>query len=189
MATSGIIRRGAVAFMIGGVVWIVFNLITLSLGPEAFTYPSLSAFSLSALYILVLLLSAGGLVGFHALQKGSYGRVGRAGFYTVLVSSAILILASVVFLFGSEAIGFLNPVGLLGVLGVLVGFVLYGVATLQARVLPRWCGVLFIIFLPVAIVLGPSGGIGNIWTGLVQLALGYTLLQRGTSAQQPSRVS
>ncbi len=184
MATSGIIRRGAVAFMIGGVVWIVFNLITLSLGPEAFTYPSLSA-----LYILVLLLSAGGLVGFHALQKGSYGRVGRAGFYTVLVSSAILILASVVSLFGSEAIGFLNPVGLLGVLGVLVGFVLYGVATLQARVLPRWCGVLFIIFLPVAIVLGPSGGIGNIWTGLVQLVLGYTLLQRGTSAQQPSRVS
>ena len=30
---------------------------------------------------------------------------------------------------------------LIGNLGVLVGFVLYGATTLQARVLPRWCGV------------------------------------------------
>jgi hypothetical protein len=30
---------------------------------------------------------------------------------------------------------------LFGLLGVMVGLVLYGAATLQARVLPRWCGV------------------------------------------------
>lgn len=39
-----------------------------------------------------------------------------------------------------------------GVLGLLVGLVLYGAATLQARVLPRWCGILFIIFMPVGIL-------------------------------------
>ena len=178
MSSSSIIRWGAVAFMLGGVGWIVLNLFTLSLGQQAFFNTGLNV-----LYIIVLLLSVGGLAGFHALQKESYGRVGRGGFYTVLVSVAILILETVVFSFGSEAIGFLNPIGLLG---VLVGFVLYGAATLQARVLPRWCGVLFIVFFPVALL---SVEYGNIWTGLVQLVLGYVLWSRSAASEQPSRVS
>ena len=84
---------------------------------------------------------------------------------------------------------------------MLVGFVLYGAATLQARVLPRWCGIAFIVFLPVAILLGgyapilggvasTFGGYAPIWIGLVWLALGYVLWSnRGTAAEQPSRVS
>ncbi len=84
---------------------------------------------------------------------------------------------------------------------MLVGFVLYGAATLQARVLPRWCGIAFIVFLPVAILLGgyapilggvasTFGGYAPIWIGLVWLALGYVLWShRGAAAEQPSRVS
>ena len=34
---------------------------------------------------------------------------------------------------------------------MVVGFALYGVATLRAKVLPRWCGVAFIAALPVAL--------------------------------------
>jgi hypothetical protein len=46
-----------------------------------------------------------------------------------------------------------------GVLGTLVGEVLYGAATLQARVLPRWCGILFIILCPVRSFLFSFGGL------------------------------
>jgi hypothetical protein len=75
----------------------------------------------------------------------------------------------------------------IALLGVLVGFALYGAATLQARVLPRWCGVVFITAFPITAFLEAYG---NIWFGLVWLALGYMLWsQRDTSVGQPSRVS
>lgn len=41
-----------------------------------------------------------------------------------------------------------------GSVGLVAGLVLYGVATLQADVLPRWCGVAFIATPPVALGAG-----------------------------------
>jgi hypothetical protein len=70
---------------------------------------------------------------------------------------------------------------------MIVGFVLYGAATVQARVLPRWYGVLLIVFAPIGEALGTN--YGNIWLGLALLVLGYALwLRRGASTEQPSRV-
>ncbi len=86
---------------------------------------------------------------------------------------------------GSAALEWLIPIGSLA---VLIGFVLYGVATLQARVLPRWCGVGLIVGLPVTIVLGEIWGF--VAFGLLWLALGYTLWsRREATVQQPMRVS
>ena len=112
------------------------------------------------MFLVALLLLLVGLVGFHTLQKGNYGRIGRAGFYTVIAAASAQIVAALVRLAGSTALEFLDFVGLIG---VMVGFVLYGAATLQARVLPRWCGVGFIAGLPVWLVVsaalpGESGG-------------------------------
>jgi len=94
---------------------------------------------------------------------------------------------------GSTAVEFLE---LLGLLGVMVGFVLYGAATLQARVLPRWCGVGFIVGLPVwwvvSVVLGNEygGSLGGILFALLWLALGYVLWsRRGMAAEEAPRVS
>ena len=114
-------------------------------------------------------LHSGELIGFHALQKANYGRIGRGGFWTVVVGSLAQILGLIVLLVGSTALEWLVfPVGSLA---VFIGFVLYGAATLQARVLPRWCGIGFIVG-PVLFLLGAFGGI---LFGLLWLALGYML--------------
>ncbi len=69
----------------------------------------------------------------------------------------------------------------------LVGFILYGAATVQGKVMPRWYGVLLIVFMPVFLV---SGAYGNTWVGLVLVVLGYGLwMQRGASADHTPRVS
>jgi hypothetical protein len=91
---------------------------------------------------------------------------------------------------GEVGLGWLAAVG---VLGLLVGLALYGAATLQARVLPRWCGILFIILMPGTILFGAllSGAYSIIWSGLVWVALGYALwsqISSGAAAEQPSRV-
>jgi hypothetical protein len=77
-----------------------------------------------------------------------------------------------------------------GVLGTLVGLVLYGAATLQARVLPRWCGILFILLMPGTILFGAFISGEVLWGGLVWLVLGYALWSHSSSAatQRPSRV-
>ena len=184
MSSSGLIRWGGIAAMAAGVVWVIYGILAIvSLGVQApGTFPY---YLVEGTFAVGLLLTVVGMVGLHALQKENYGRIGRAGFYTVVLASSGQVLGTVVLLTGSAALAWLvYPVG---VLAVLVGFVLYGAATLQARVLPRWCGVGLIVGWPIAIALGLYGG--NILFGLLWVALGYVLWSwRGTAAEQPSRV-
>ena len=179
MAGSDLIWWGGLAAMGAGVLFIVYSLLSLAVGKGDEPSP------LDILVILAMLLEVVGLVGFHALQGRNYGRIGRAGLYTSIGSLVIfefLLLASLVG--GDVGLDWLVAVG---VLGLLVGLALYGAATLQAKVLPRWCGILFIIFMPVGILLGD---LQPIWGGLGWLALGYALWSHSGSAatQRPSRV-
>jgi hypothetical protein len=165
--------------MLSGVVWIIYALLGLAEGDLQESDP------LDILIVIAWLLQVVGLVGFHTLQKRNYGRVGRGGFYTFIVGAPTQALGLLLVLAGSETLG--GPLIGLGGWGILVGLVLYGAATLQARVLPRWCGIALIVSLPVTILLGNYGGI---FFGLVWLALGCVLwTQRSTTTERFSRVS
>jgi hypothetical protein len=178
MATSGLIRWGAIGLMLGGVMWVVLGLSALVGYLQA-----IPGREDVVLFVVALLLTAAGLVGLHTLQKDSYGLLGQAGFYIALVAVAARILGAVVFLTGSLA---LEWISFPGTLGMLVGFVLYGVATLQARVLPRWYGLALIVSMPVSL---PLAVYGTALFGLILLVLGYVLWsRRGTTTEQPSRV-
>jgi hypothetical protein len=178
-ASSDLIGWGGLAAMGAGLLAIVYSLLAFAAGKGDDPGP------LDILIILAMILEVVGLVGFHALQGRNYGRIGRAGLYTTIGSIVIFELVLVASLLGGDVgLDWLVPVG---VLGAVVGFVLYGAATLQARVLPRWCGILFIILMPVGILLGD---LQPIWGGLVWLALGYALWSHssGAAGAQPSRV-
>ncbi len=178
MSSTNLIRWGGVAAMLGGVVFLMDTALTLTVvNPSEDRWPDV-------LFVIGILLVVVGLVGFHELHRGSYGRIGRAGFYTVVIASLIQVVGLVGFLLGSMALEWLI---LVGGLGSLVGFALYGAAILRAGVLPLWCGVAIIIALPSSI---PLGEYANLLFGIVWLALGYILWsQRDSSAGQPSRVS
>lgn len=197
MSSSDLIRLGTIASVIGGVVWMVINLVYLRQDPEA---PS-SVLPL-VLTSVAYLLWVGGVVGLHALQREDLGLIGRVGFYTIvlafaaqilgqlilLLAFATQILGTLVLLVGSETLlWFVGWVQTLGSLGLLIGFLLYGAATFLARVVPRWCAVLLIILFPVSIFLGIYG---NIWIGVGLWAVGYVLWSRwGTTAEHRSRLS
>ncbi len=178
MSSSDLIRWGGLVSMLAGVLFLLNGLISL-----ANPLPPFLDSVLDSVFILALLLSVVGLVGFHTLQKGNYGRVGQAGFYIAVVGFLVGALGIGVVIMGGGALIWLVQ---LATLVQLIGLVLYGAATLQARVLPRWCGIGFIIALPLALLLGP---LGNVLFGLIWLALGYALWsRREASAQRSARV-
>lgn len=178
MATSGLVRWGAIGLMLGGVTWLVLGL-SAALG----YLDAIPGREDVVLYIIAHLFTAAGLVGFHTLQKESYGLLGQAGFYLALVAITARILGAVVFLAGSSA---LEWISLPATLGMLVGLVIYGVATLRAGVLPRWYGLALIVSMPVTL---PLSVYGTALFGLIVVVLGYGLwLHRGAATGQPSRV-
>ena len=161
---------GGLAALVAGAAWIVEGLLTLlgpQQGPEAFGSPY---FYLSnVVFVIAFLGTLGGLIGLHALQAPSYGRIGRAGFYASLVGVSLMLVAVVISIAAGRSIGVIEAIFGIAFLVTLVGLVLYGAATRQAKVLPRWGGVALIIALPVSIVLGEYGGdalFGLMWLGL-----------------------
>ncbi len=193
MSSSDLVRWGAVGALLAGMVLIAIGLITLViLGPVALYFGGTATaqdYLLEILFSIALVGMLAGLVGFHARQAPNYGRLGTAGFLAAFVGGFFLLASTVAtILAGREVLDWLF---LLGFVGSLVGFVLLGVATIRARIFPRWCGVLLIVAvlgMPVYFVLGNYGG--AILYGLVWLGLGYGLwLERGPSAEQTPRVS
>ena len=195
MWSSNLIRLGGLAAMVSGVLFAV----PFPLGgyfPQAYGFLPLPLREIVAeiLVFVALLLVPVGLVGFHALQRHSYGPIGLAGFWLGVVASLVVAFGVADYLIWGDVLQAAPPVWLLGLgaLGFLGGFVLYGVATLQAKVLPRWCGVAFIGALPTALVSSIVGfdSMFLIVFGLAWLALGYALWGRrkAPAGQQPRRV-
>lgn len=176
MAGSNLVRWGALAAMLGGMVGIGAGIAFNTSGGER---------AGDALLPAAYLLTAAGLAGFHALQKETYGRIGRGGFYTATIGSLSAVAATTAALAGSAELDLLHAGG---ALLLIVGYILYGVATLRARMLPAWCGVAFIVVGPVTLfVMGnySATGLGAVW-----LTLGYALwLRRDVPTGQSARVN
>ncbi len=175
--SSSFIRWGGLSAMLGGAAFLLLGLLGI---------PNKDVWYLDAVFVVALLFVTGGMVGFHALQRENYGRTGSAGFYAVVVATLVQIVGLVALLLGNTVLEWLIPIG---GLVVLVGFVLYGAATLRAKVLPRWCGIGFIVGLPVTIALGEVWG--AMVFGVLWVAMGYALWSRreaATEQQQPARV-
>ncbi len=174
MSSSNLIQWGALGAMLAGVVWIASGII------DVVVMEGQGGASLQEVLFTVALVGVlGGLVGLHARQTPRYGWLGMVGFLATFIGSALLLIGLVLtFVVRSNV---LDPILALGLLGALVGLVLLGAATLRVGVLPRWCGLLLMVCLPVAIALGDYGG--GIVLGLVWLVVGYILLsQRDVSA-------
>ena len=167
MSSSNLIRWCGLAALLAGVAFIVDILLVLTVDADW----------TNVVYIIAALLMLAGLVGLHTLQKDNYGRIGQGGFWMVVIAILGQVAGIIVYLLGSEVLNWLVfPVGFLA---VPVGLMLYGIATLQAKVLPRWCGLGLVIIPLISIVLGDYGGI---LFGLLWLALGYVLWAwRGTA--------
>lgn len=172
MSSWNPIRWGGLAAMLAGTAFVFDSL---------FVFTVFDGGWIVAVCTVAPLLALAGLWGLHALQKDHYGLLGRSGLWAVVVASLARVGGTVVPLQGSDTLYWLAyPVG---TYGLPAGLVIYGVATLRARVLPRWCGMGLIYVPPLAAFF--EGLYGALW-----LALGYVRWSRRGSwaAEQPARL-
>jgi hypothetical protein len=192
--SSDLVRWGGVAGILAGVAWAVSGIIHFAMVyPDAGTGPtgSLSDYLIEGAHAVAEAGMLGAPLGLRARQTPRYGWLGAVGFALAFLGSALLCAITVIAIISGDALGeaVLGTIFISGVLGWLVGFPLLGIATLRARVMPRWCGVMLIAFFPLFGFLLGSYGWGGIALGLLWLALGYALLSaNGAAAQEPSRV-
>ena len=166
---------GALGALLAGAAWIAAAAVAYSgiaSGEPPYSYLDEAAYGVALAAMLV------GLGGLHARQaSGRGGRLGAVGLFAALAGAALLSGGSALAGLGGGALDWLLGLGLLG---LLLGFVLSGVATFRAGLLPRWCGLLLIVCLPLAGVLASALGEAGAGTalGLSWLALGHALSTR-----------
>jgi hypothetical protein len=179
MKTANLIRWCALAALASGALWIAGGLLHVAYpqdppGALGYYLNYLGTAVFSAAYLGML----GGLVGLHAGQIKNYGQLGRAGFFLAFVGAALAFVGQATsgifphngtlgWLFSDPGFGFMA-----GILFMSLGLVLMSIATLRARVLPRWCG-FGLVALVVFSALGAYGGF--VVVGLIWLVLGYAL--------------
>src|SRR5918997_416080 len=195
MMSSDLVRWGGLAGIVAGVAWAVSGIIHFAMVyPQAGTGPtgSISDYLIEGTHAVAEAGMLGALLGLRARQGAWYGWLGAVGYVFAFLGTALLCVITVTAIISGDALGeaVLGTIFVSGVLGWLVGFPLLGIATLRAKVLPRWCGVLLIAYFPLFGFLLASYGWGGLALGLLWVALGYVLWSwRGTAAELPSRVS
>ena len=176
MSSVNLVRLGTFGALLAGVVWTVLGLVGVATVDGRDSGILSSALLDETLCLVALVSTLGGLVGLHARQTPSYGRLGTAGFLAAFAGIALLLVGLTLSFLVGGVFGrvFLDPVLGTGLWSVLLGFVLVGAATLRLKALPRWCGVTLITCLPLAMILGDYGG--GIVLGLTWFGVSYALV-------------
>jgi hypothetical protein len=183
MSSSDLIRLGGMAAVVGGVLFVIGDLIGLfTLGVEVAETAATGAFFVQQLlFLLGTVLILFGLFGLYDSQSEATGILGLVGFLIAFLGTALAAGAGWAQAFISPRIAELAP-RLLEVPNFAfpllfavfaVGWLLFGIATLRAGVYPRAAAILLIVgavLTFVAFLLPASAfvlGIGVAWLGFV----------------------
>ena len=183
-------RWSGLAGVVAGVAYVLTGIVDRQgpLYPRFFN--SFSDYLVQYTFLAALVGTLVTLAGLHALQRGSYGWMGTAGIAVALVGHLLFLWVVVEQIIAGTSV---EPGSQqIGSYAISVGLVLLGSATLGARVLPRWCGVVLIgvgvlAYLSHFLIWSPLVGIvlGAVWA-----SVGYALLSSGgMTAQRPAHGS
>ena len=200
MNSSNTIRFGGLAYLIAGLSLILLSVFDLAVTDTA--VPARAA--VHTIAYIGLALGILGLVAIYSVQADKIARLGLIGFTLALVGNSMT--AGAAFLNAyivpiapdlTAATGplFTGPAGIVILLSaglVTAGFVMFGIATMRAGVLPRWAALLVTAsawfglaaaFAPVAFhVGGVVFGLGNAWLGYAVWSRQGKMDRQGTPA-------
>ena len=170
-----------------GLAWLTISLLSL--------YHREPQDYLDAVMLAPLTLSIGAISAVYLAQREQLGRLGRASYPFAV--GALVALAAGQSLHLADLETARNIVLIPGVIGWIVSYILFGIATVRARVLPAWVGILIALSEPLTILSGVAlspiaplsdfgGYSGAIAHALIWLAIANVLRsQTATVIQKP----
>lgn len=174
------VRYGVWAAVIGAILAILVEVVEIVNAGLAF-----SSALFAILRAISMLLLAFGVWRLHMIQSREGGKLSLIGALFMIIGylfTAVFILS----LIGAEmpdmedptaAIGELvasNPLILIALPFTLLGPLLFGIATIRAKVYPRWTGIILVVapFVAFVVFAGAPTIVGNVGEMLVPLTLG-----------------
>lgn len=203
--SSKLIRWGGPAMMLGGLLWnltyVVEIIIGLTLGEAVYNRADASASLLEwlwpACFMAAIFFLGMGLLGVRARLEGRSKVWGLLGAILACVAIAAASINLVLLTGVSGEPTALDGVGFLGVVGVIFGSILLGIATLRAKVLPRWARVVLALtpfaFIPAIIATIPLASVAPEYViadlpfavvGAVLATVGYAVLGSREDAEE-----
>jgi len=182
---SNIARRGGWAGLLAAALFVSAAILS-RLAPVGAVYKTPTDYLYQVLLVLAFAATIGAVLALNAWQRPypRYGRVGAIGSILASLGYAIVLLVVII----NMVLGGWNltQVRIVGAVMVLIGSALLGVATLRARQLPLWCGVLLIVAFPIGDVLdGLFAGGEAIMLALLWGSVGAALWKRAGSPARP----
>lgn len=195
MSSANLVRWSGLALLIAGALVAVAT----PFHPDEAADPNAALTNtwvvVHSLYVPAFILGLFGLVGLYARQAEQVGVLGLIGFVLAFIGSALFLVvleSSVIPVIAADAAGqtLLDPAGPLfgGALGLIflvaqitfaLGFILTGITTARAGVLPRWPGLLILIGSPLVAFWPPLpqlvGVTGGVLFGLGYVWIGYAM--------------
>jgi hypothetical protein len=198
--SSNTVRWAGLAAMLGGALSVVSAVVIASMprgciGDECASQQMRDTGVAGALLMLALLLVVVGAAGLviRARNAGRFGRLGRTGAVVGAVGVALPVIGSLIQGVLYDGDYPLMPYFVIpGVLALVVGFVLLGLAVLRAGVLPRWATALLIVGTLAMLGFNDQNAqaLMAIPFGIAWVAVGYVLWSGGSeTARRSARVS
>ena len=183
--------------MFGGALFVVSAIVISSMprgciGDECGTRPMRETGAAGALLMLALLLVVVGMAGLvvRARHAGRFGALGKTGAVVAAVGAALPMTGGLIQGIFYEGDYPLMPYFVVpGVLALVVGFVLLGIAVLLARVLPRWPAALLVVGSLAMLGFNDQNAqaLLAIPNGIAWVAVGYVLWSGGDGSMRRRR--
>jgi hypothetical protein len=209
MTSSHLVRLGALAIFVSGILIVIADLLRFLTGIEFENVGVAAArdswLLITAAYLLGTVLLLGGLLSLHARQSEAAGVPGLVGFLAAFLGAALamginwaqvfvlpsLAVEAPIFLRTEQVAGALNLWFMVTGLLFAAGLLLFGVATLWAGVYPRAAAIVLVVgalieFASVFV----QFPLNNVVSAVGGAWLGFTLLSgrlREGADQQPAR--
>ncbi len=192
MDSAKLIRWSGLLAMVGGVIWTGSGILNWFAAQDRLEVPA--AIHTGAVLGLMLFFMAG-LAGFYARQAGKTRKLGKTGFIISLAGLGTMLIGNLIEVWGGSLLYAVVPgefkptdhlgwaMEIVGFVVVSIGFILLGVATLRAKVLPGWrralpliIGLMITSGMLLAFGIGEAGLVISFLSfGLGWLVLGYVL--------------
>jgi hypothetical protein len=191
---GNLIRLGGLAAMVGGVASAALGLLYV-MQAQGVTYDGSIQNALrkgnyeNPVLTILLIGVMAAIAALHAIQRRHYGTPGLLASVVAFAGVAMTVGANLM----GELVPTLAPMAIIllivGIPAALAGVIGLGIVTLNALVLPRWCGAALVIVGVLGLPAALSGRIGWALLGVPWAVVGYAVFRAGgRSTERPSRV-